>query len=621
MKFLNAMLIIFFGIQFAFAADESKRVDFFAIKSQIENMITQRYHERIATQVPPELFSVAVQVNLEFKKPDGETTNSQKNASAQKDSDALSDVSLGIIQSVTTPAGTLPQEFKNSILVKKVEVVIGLSSKLGNDHRDKLKTWAAAQIKNEYGSAGSFKIVDLAPVPKEDISKDKPEQPKVLSFDEKFGHYQNTLGFVLLGLLILVATLFIKLIPSRDAKEQLQMSLKIQEMKSAQLQLTQSGRSNALEKKEPEREKPKELQLNANLLFDNWKDHQKKVALIAMSQTSTLDSAFEQWVEQGLEGRQKIAILIDSLMAYYGDPSMHTEGAFQLNWAFPENLKNDRQIAEAFASLGEMALAEKTTLIERAYWDLLTLKTLGVAQAKRPFSGIIDLPSNKIQKLLTGQDKKVQSLAILHLPQEKIEQVIADFTFDDKEQLVLKAFETPKIKVQELEMLDESLKFLVKNNSDNDEGAIEVPAMVPNFLMSLNPREEILLLRQIPGKLKDQGLYLKQNYPTVAFLPEWPDEKIKLLIQSLGNSDLQAIIKAVPEVQDKILDLLTGRTQAILRDSLKRDLSEDELMKSLENVRLRLFKLVNAGQIQTEVIFKVKVDSGDINKTNAKKSA
>jgi len=610
-KFKKVMLLIVFGTSWAFAADNSKRVDFFAIKSNIENLITQRYRDRIATQLPPELFSVAVQVNLEVKKPETEKNNT----------DGVEDVSLGIIQSVDTPVEALPKEVKNSIVVKKVEVLIGISSKLGNDYKEKLNAWAAVQVKNEYGNAGSFKIVDLAPLPKEESQKENPQQQRILTFDEKFGHYQNVLGFVVFGALVLLATVLLKLIPSRDTKEQLQMSLKIQEMRAAQLQLTQPNRSNALERKESEKEKSQDQHLNANILFDNLKDHQKKVVLIALSQVSALDSAFEQWVEQGLDGRQKIAILIDSLMAYYGDPSMQKHGAYQLNWVFPENLKNDRQIAEAFSTLGEMSLANKTALIEKAYWDMLTLKTLGVSQGKRPFAGIIDLPSNKIQKLLTGQDKKVLSLAILHLPQEKMEQVIVDFTLEDKEQLVLNAFENPIIKRQELEMLDQSLKFLVKNNAAQEDSAIEIPAMLPNFLMSLNPREEILLLRQIHTKLKDQGLYIKQNYPTVAFLNEWPDDKIKAFIQSLGNSDLRAIIKAVPEVKDKMLGLLTGRSQAILRDSLKRELSDDDFMKSLENIRLKLFRMVNSGVIKTESIFKVKMESGEIKRDIVKKSA
>lgn len=605
MKWVSLIILLIGALTTAWAAEEPKPADLIAVKASIENMITQRYHDRIATQLPTELFKVAVQVEIEIKK-DDTTRPAQANTNdLNKNNNQLSDISLGIIESVNPPENILPKETKNNILIKKVEVMVGLSAKLDSQYRDKFKPWLDSLVKNEFGNLGQTKITELAPLPKLDpITKEKPESPeRILTFDEKFGHYQNALGLVVFAVIFLLAVLLLKFLPSRDVKEQVQTSLRIQEMK-AQIQNTQN-RSQLMEKEKKDKnfEKGPEIQLNANLLFDSLKDHQRKVALLAFYQVSILDTIFARWADEGLEGRKKIAILMDSLLSFYGESAQNNKDS-GLNFNLPEKLKNDKQLYEAFQIVAEMSLSQKTVLIEKAYWDLLSQKALSVGQQKKPFASIIELPSNKIHKLLSGQDKKVQSLTILHLPQEKMEQVITDFTMDQKESILINAFETPNVKSQDLELVDESLRFFVQKESALDSSGVDIPTLVPNFLMSLKSSEELQLLSQVLPKLKDKGFYLKQNYPSIAFLPEWPEDKLKSLLAPLPSTDLQCLIRSLPQLQERVLKFIPSRNQIMLKDMLKRPISDDELNRGLDVIRLRLFKWVNDGQIQLDVVFK-----------------
>lgn len=604
--FLSFLASLF--CHFASAADQSSRPELIEVKSRLEDSIAKRYRERIATRIPTELFNVAVQATIKIKEDNPDLKSPTKELSNPKTD--LPDINLGIIESIAVVDSTsaespdfakISKSFLERVEVKKIEIIVGLSPKLGEEYKATFKPWLSTTVKGDFGNIGSIKVADLAPMPKEESTESaQPERPRVLTFEEKFGNYQNAIGLGVFSLILLIALLLFKFLPSRDMKEQVNLSLRIQEMKDSQLRLQNTTGKGAIEAKKSEKQ---EIQLNANLLFDYFREHQKKVALIALSSPGIADQVLDRWFEEGTEGRKKVASLVDCVLTHYGNNASNIplSGA---SWNLPERIKNDKELPSIFTAFSGYSLQEKTALVEKTYWDLLSVKTLGDKLTSLPFASMAQLPASKIQKVLSKQDKKVQSLTILHLPQEKMEEVVSGLSFEEKKNMIVEAFAIPKMKPQEIEMADQSLKFLIKKEESVDDGLVEIQSMIPNMLMCLSPLEEIQLIQQILPTLSDQGHFIKRSYPSLAFISQWPEEKLKHFLTGVQPNDILALVKAIPEATEVINSVIPNRTQTILKDSLNRTLTSEELNNGLGTLRIKLFKYANDGIINLELIFK-----------------
>lgn len=605
--------ILYFSFSSAFGAENSSRPEIIEVKSRIEDSITRRYKERISTRLPQDLFNVDVQIELKIfdSNTDLVKTDGSKSASKAQAND-LSDFNLGIIDSITSKNEAqsserifgLPKGFLDRIEIKKVEVIVGLSPKLGSEYSSSFRAWLTTTVRNDFGKVGSTKVAELAPIPKEESLPPLGSEgnPRFLTFEEKFGNYQNAVGLALFSLILIVGILLIKFIPSRDVKEQLSLSLQIQEMKNAQLQLQNSmaSRKVSIDSRNSD---PQEMQLSANLLFDTLKAHHKKVALIVLSSPVIVGQILDRWLEEGLEGRKKVASLVDCVLSFFGN-NISEPPIIPAAWALPDKIKDDKELAGVFKLFSNLNLKEKTELVEKTYWDLLSMRTLGDKLSNSPFSSVAQLSALRIQKLLSQQDKKIQSLALLHLPQGKMEEVVSKLSFEEKKNMIAEAFTLPKMKFEDLEKVDRSLRVLIKQDETDSESFIEVQPLIPNVLMSLLPFEEIQLVQQILPTLPDHGIKLKQNYPSLAFISDWPEEKLKYFLSGVQAQEILSLIKALPEVAEQIFAVIPSRTQTILKDSLNKTLSSDEINRGLEALRLKLFNFVSDGQIKLDQIFK-----------------
>jgi hypothetical protein len=600
-----SILISFLVLEQAIAAPAKKstasrmdRADLVEYRSKLEEMITKKYRDRISTQIETDAFNVSARVVVEL-------SEDVTAAGASKPGHEIpSDISLGMMDSFAMSTEALAsQNLRGKVRLTKVEVVVGLHSKLGSDYKAKFTGWLKSAVAAEFGNLGSSIVSDLTEKP-QIKEKREPEPARILNWEERFGYFQNLIGLGLLALFIIFGVIVAKRIPSKDSQENLTVALRIQEMKNSQLQLG-GGKISALGS--PLEKNKSELQLSPNLLFDNYRDHQKKVAFLALSSPEKMDHALGLWLDEADEGRRKVASLVDSVLSQYGVNQLGQgeAGPADMQWQMPEKIRNDKDLPQIFRDFATLPMAEKTLVLEKTYWDLLSLKTLSDKLMRPKFSTISQLPAAKIQKLLSGQDQKVRSLTLLHLPTEKLNQVLGEMSFDEKRNTVIQAFELTRVREKELDLLDESLKFHVKNEVSHDEGTIEVQSLIPHLLMSLKPSEEVKLIQEIVPKLADHGDYLKQNYPSIAFLGGWPDDKLKIVIATATTQELLSLIQVLPEVSGKVLSVLPNRTKTILQDEIgKRHLDSAELDQHLENLKYRLFKAVNDGQVSLAQVFK-----------------
>lgn len=583
----------------ALAVDFNLKPEVLEAKSRLEKIINDKYNDRISTQLPKEVFSVGIQIFVVNEKIENESTSNLI---------LPEDVSLGIIDKAKDP---VLEETLKQLKIKKIVVLVGLHSKLGDSYKSKFSAWLKANVRSEFGLVGTAETSTLPEVPKEQI-EEKPAPPRQLNWEERFGNFQNLIGLSVLAFLLVVGIFLLKVIPSKDAKVRAAMDLRIAEMKDSKGQFFENSEN---QKKLIDSDSTElAYQLNANLLFDHYREHQKKIAFISLAADSLIDPLLDIWLAEGELGKKKIASFVDAILAHCAVSRINnslngnlvdSSSADELEWQLPEKVRSNKDMPAVFREYALLSMSDKARYLEQCYWDLLSMKSLDEKSLRPRFTALSQLSPAKIQKILNSQDKKVKMLTVLSLPEEKLGEVMAEMSFDDKKQVFQEAFESPKVKEHELEVLDESLKFMIKQEEFVEQGIVEVKSMIPSMLMSLKITEEVRLLREVCPNLADKGFYLKQNYPSIVFIGDWPKDKLKIILSRTSSSEILALLHVIPEIQKTILDLLPSRTKAIVQDSLnKKVYTDDELSLQLEGIKLKLFKMVNDSEIVLTQVFR-----------------
>ncbi len=632
-KLIFSLLLI--ASSFAFASIEQPTL--FEVKAKLEEAITKKYHDRISTQLAPDLFSVGAQVTLTTKKEMVDAGVNSATSSEMKNmqfdfSDLPADISLGIMapaQNSRTPssAATLNQVLKERIKVTQVLVHVGLSPKLGKAYRDKFGTWLNNNIQSEFAGKGKTSVTEIVEIesaktadekmpktfelkmePKSiEINVQEPTKPRPLGWEERFGQFQNFIGLSILAIFLMITYFVGKFIPSKDVKAQVAVAEKMQEIQSAQLAESSSGGSSNSRNFDTENTAAQiSVAPQLTISYESFLEQQRKVAFLALSSKENMAQVTQIWLDSGEFGRSKIALVLDCVLANLGNIELAKAGNkdFSIDWTMPDSIKNDKGLSKAFQAVGSMDMETKYTMLDKAYWDLLSIRTLGANLTKQRFSGFAQLPPSSIHKILNSQDRKVKSITCLHLPPDKLKQVIATMSTEDKKVIVEQAFNYPDMSFEDLDFVDNHLNVLVQMEQLQNVDSVELPRLVPGLLAVISPLEEIQLINQVLATNQESAFFLKQNYPSIAFLNEWPADKLKMLLAKARNLELLALIQTMPETKDLVLSVLPGRARSMLSDDLQsRTLSADDINSNLTDLRARLNYLYENNEIDLLQIF------------------
>ena len=645
---------VLFGLVTAsavYAADTAKfdRPDTMALKWNLEESLTRKFRDRISVKLSPQEFSVSAQVT--FKAIENLTSSDRAPVILSgKGKDLPPDITLGLPISVpqTSSAGAYPTQIPDIVKITRVQIHAGLSSKLGASYRQSFTKWLQDAVRAEFGELGTATVEELRVPPKEDaplvkvqqvvepktfelkmdpkaievnmpkaielmmpksvdlnMNVSEPTKPRPLNWEERFGNFQNVIGLIILAALAIFGVFLVKLLPSRDMKVQTATAVKIQEMRNEAAMALQPGEGRSEEGSE------KAIQvhgqgLNPNLVFEAYREQQRKVAFIALSCQDQVQKVLEHWLDEGDYGRKKLAAVMDCVLTHIGSAQIAKSGTENLSfdWTMPEKVKKDKSASTIFRAYGSSPLEEKSQILESAYWDVLSAKALGEKLVKERFSSLSQQPTPVIQRVLSAQDKKARSITVLHLPPDKLEKIASGLSFDEKRSLFDQAFETPKLSDIELDVVDQSLTFLIRRESEKTSDFVEVPTLLPNFLSVLKPFEEITLIRDMGSKRPDSAQFFKQNYPSLAFLGEWPKEKLKALLGKSKPTEILALLQAMPDLTDPVLSVVAGKTRSMVESDIgQRVLTEEELDLYLQMIRDRVNKMLELGEINLRQLF------------------
>ncbi len=257
-----------------------------------------------------------------------------------------------------------------------------------------------------------------------------------------------------------------------------------------------------------------------------------------------------------------------------------------------------------FKKMSEMPIQVKRQLLDEIYWDLTSSRHLGSRSIFEPFGFIDSNNGSSIQNMLSQQSPEVRALTVLHMRPEVQEIYIKDLDPDSKRALIIDSFNIADVKLTDVEALSEQLKFQLKGEAAG-KGIVSIRPKALKLLENLSVLEELQFLKGIEEKLSDHGLSIKQNHPSLAFIGQWPEDKLRPLIQLVTVEEIVSFLRIFPEMKENLLPLCRPRVSAIAESELAREdkMSKEDKLKNLSSFKQRLTEIVDGGQVSLIEIF------------------
>lgn len=563
-------------------------------KTKLENLITDRMRTTISTTLEKSAFDVSVTVGLkEYKAP---KEKPRKPEDINPGSPKLEDLQMGLIDAEELIQSyqaqieelRLKREEYNKVKEDKplfeatsVHVLVGLSEGIPEAYRTEFAAWLEKRVKADFGKIGTSAVgvikqrVEPTPEPKSSLDYVRDFQPLI-------GVVLSILGLLLAALLIRSFKI------TNSAEEQRQMQLTMQ----------QAGGSGKLDeiKELVINQKKSDVSLAASLKA--LQEISAKIVALATQSDLDLNMVIDTWLDTG--GFQKVACVLDAILgSTHGTPQWSEVVG---NLSIPEGYKVS--LVETFKNMKDADITTKVSVLDSAYWDLMTFQTIGEKFLKTPFNYAASIDPRKLKDAIVVQPAKVRSVAVLSLPSPVQANLIAQMDSTQKLEILEGSLGLADIERQEIESISDALKFQI-NNKRNQKESVSSFDLLPSLLSTFSPREETVYLADLWKRRSGDVHKLKFVWPTLAFIEQWKPEYQAKLLSTCTNEELEGLMATLPQAQTSILNAVTPRVREILNDSLPllAKLSPDDLNKRLTTVRSKFLSQLKADNVKLEELY------------------
>lgn len=579
-------LFINFIIGFSFAQSKSSSgldPEVIGVQTQIESWVTERMKRLVSTTLEEKAYSISAQVKIRKRKVEKST------------SELPSDMTLGWLENGELSSGrpqfdlpSLADSPLENFEILRIEVSLGLSEKLDKQYVDKMESWIKKRVRRDFGRRAVAKVTRIGSLPKEKVEI-PPEKPK--TWEDYVKDYQYLLGFLLVALSLMVGIFLLKLLPSRDANAQRKLALELNQSQKSQQALAESPGQNS---------KELEGNINVNLMAElrTYRDLIAKVGLLTFELKERILELVSTWLENDPTGHEKVASLMDAMMSWVSQQSSEITPIPFVD--IP--VKEQKRMKEVFNKMQALSVAEKKVILESVYWDLVSLKTLGVGSLSSPFGFLGQLPPGRLATLVSDKGSKSEALLALHLPDRIRSQFLGTKDMEEKKRLLLDSLNLQKISLEDVKNLEREVKPAVSEKKEDSQEVSLRPLQI-SLLETLPINERIVLLREVGPLLENQ--FLKSEFPTLAFVDEWPETVLKSLISIADSSEIITLLRLVPEVKNQVIKVCAPRLAEIVEDDIKRKDTTSNLEKQafLNSLEGKLKRLISNGQIQWVEVF------------------
>ncbi|MFN3698257.1 MAG: hypothetical protein ACK4VO_12535 [Pseudobdellovibrio sp.] len=544
-------------------------------KSFLEDILVKRYSQSLSTVVDKQAFSLSSQLDLT-------DLSDSELANREAESDTPFDLILGNLDSEKLIKQYGMEDQKSAMLtilstkkIKSVLISVGLREDLGEQTKKDVEKWLSDRAKSEFGSLVKTEVSFVKELP---IKREKGKE-----WFDWLNQFQNLVGIALMAMTFFLAVLIWRFTTGKASVT----NHKEGGSESQQIKLTTEGKglgaggadsvtASAIALKNDEERRQIEEQIQFT----------QKINSITPKLASEMESIVRAWCNAGEEGKYKLVCFAESVGKELGKLPIPTEFI--------------SDIAKIFMGMSKVPVSDKRNYLEKVYWDLVTVLNLGASALEQPFSYLSNADSSLVSQILLDKNPKMKTLVSLYLPDTLRKKFISPLSSDEKLQILENAFSLKEIPSDELNDMSKDIKGQLSGDINSNNVQLEMSYQKILSTMSIIDEMEML------PKVKSQEIAeFKRKVASIAFLHEWPDDKLSIAIQKLRTDQLVAYLRFKPELKDRIISLCLPMTAEVLTDDLNQpdNMSRTEKEALLSDIAKTLNAIVSQKEIDLSEVF------------------
>ncbi|MEZ4873669.1 MAG: hypothetical protein R2827_15800 [Bdellovibrionales bacterium] len=566
-KFIGVSFLVLWSL--VGAAQPTPSAEVLGAKTYLEELITGRFSNELATIISTEHFKISARLDIaKFE---------QKDSS----SEPIADLDLGFIDpdqlfKEYSASNEAAASFLQNFQIKKAEIHVGLRAGLSEGAKAEVEKWLAARVQSEFGKIGNGFVKQIQ-VP---VTAEAPP----LDMFEAFKQLQTFAGQLVLAIAALLGLFLWKLMSGKDNEGKretgVHLSGKVEELRGASSGGagggSASGTSKTIVSSAAEDES---MQGKVDRLTE-------QIIEIAPQITSELPVVLETWCQQGKEGFIRVACLAEAVSKIIGKLPV------------PKDYRQD--VFDEFANMHKMVVGEKKKVLERVYWDLSATLNLGSETVRKPFSFLAGNPVSTVKDVLMQKNPQLRTIVSMYMTDELRSKYFKSLDEAAKIEMLTQAAQLAEIPEEELASMETDLSSLI--SPEKDVRTVALDATLTKIISVLPSREACIYLKEISGPVIEK---YKRSQASVAFLHEWPDEFLQELIARSSNEELLAYLNIREDMTERFLGLMANRTRQIIEDDLKVGpmLIDAEIEIAIFNMNEHVNDMISEGVVDLDSIF------------------
>jgi len=547
-------------------------------KALIEDLIAKRYRQELSTLVDNNQYYLSVRLELILNKTDAVIKNPPPKESP-KEIPIITDLMLGtldpedLLNKYSPPEqAEITKQFLTNYRIKTVAFSIGLKDGLPKETKELVTKWLQDRINNEFGKNGTGSVTTLQQVitpPPPIVSK---EPLDILN------QFQNLAGQLALAIALILGVILWRLLGGNN-KAALSQNPTPSATSNPAPPAQNSSQNTEVNKglQEAEIIVQQKAEKEKLLAQEGIATTAQKILELLPHLTPHFESVIRSWCQMGETGRFKLAVFAETVGKEVG--------------RLPIPIDALSEVGKIFPKVAELSLTEKYSTLQKAYWDLLSVINLGPEILNQPFGYIGGLSTNVVNQMLIDKNPKLKTLVSLYMPSDMRARYFKGLNSQTKLELLKTATEMNEIPANELQDLDRNFKTSAQPSSTKE--IVILDRSLQKLVEALKPQEELALLPSLKGPVVES---FKRSVPSIAFLDEWPDDKLKLFLSKLTSDEILPYLRLKPNNKKRYLDLLPKFTSDILVEELEgKDKTTDEdktqWLQALKNKLNQSFEL------------------------------
>lgn len=590
-----ALIATQFVLPASFAASPTALApDALSAKALLEDLLARRFAQSLATRLDKTMFSVGAELDLQAVP---RKVNPSPLAPFQGEMEPISDLALGMLDPEAllknySPPGQqqeIAKQFLEGFKIRTVAVNVGLSETVPAEARTEIEKWLTERVNSEFGKVGKGTVttIRLAPPKPQEIA------PPKTTWD-LLNQFQSLAGQLALAAAIVFGVLLWGILTPRKSGSSAGAETAASQATTNNVTAGNSAAaSSALSEEEKQRLETERKAREDEVARAGVESLKVKVLDVLPKVQSNLESVMRAWSQGGESGWKKVAVFAEVVGKEIG------------KLPIPVDAISD--ITRVFSKMSEIEPREKHEILQKSYWDLLTVLNVGPSALEQPFGYLGGMNIGMVSQVLMEQNPKMRTVVSLFMPTELRAKFMKTMSLEAKRELLLSAAGMSEIPSAELQDFDRGL--MSKFKSDDKAEVVPLEMTLHKLVEAIDPVEEIVLLAGMQGPAAEE---FRRTTPSLAFLAEWPEEALGTLLSQASTDEVVAICRVRPDLQEKILKAAPALTVAMVTDELSKPdkLSAKDKGIWIESMKKRLRTLVMSKTLVLEEIFPIKEVNG-----------